>query len=124
MAPERLWYRTGKVDSKVKGGRDILIIASDLPLCNPEAVARRPGQLTEEDKQKLLRQGVSPEGQDDIAVVKARCELDDKRLSIVGVKSGQLSREKVMESIRHLLTTTKNGGGRYACQMYIYNYLN
>ena len=75
-------------------------------------MARRPGQLTEEDKQTLLSQGVSPEGQDDLAIVKARCEVD-KRFRIVGVKSGQLSREEVMESIRHLLTTTKNDGGIY-----------
>ena len=73
-------------------------------------MARRPGQLTEEDKQTLLSQGVSPEGQDDLAIVRARCERY-KSFRIVGVKSGQLSREEVMESIRHLLTTTKNDGG-------------
>ena len=53
---------------------------------------------------------MSPEGQDDLAIVKARCEVD-KECAIVGVKSGQLSQEEVMESIRHLLTTTKNDGG-------------
>ena len=112
LAPGRLWCTTGTTDYSVLGGRDVLIIAPDQPLHNPKAVARRPGQLTEEDKQTLLSQGVSPEGQDDLAIVKARCEVD-KRFRIVGVKSGQLSREEVMESIRHLLTTTKNDGGIY-----------
>ena len=110
--PGRLWCSTGTAVYNAGGGRDVLIIAPDQPLHNPEAVARRPGQLTEEDKQTLLSQGVSPEGQDDLAIVKARCEVD-KRHRIVGVKSGQLSREEVMGSISHLLTTTKNDGGIY-----------
>ena len=109
--PGSLWYETKTTDYGIGGGRDILIIAPDQPLHNPEAVARRPGQLTKEDKQKLS-QGVSPEGQDEVAIVKARYQLD-KINRIVGVKSGQLSREEVMESIRHLLTTTKNDGGIY-----------
>ena len=112
MAPGRLWCETGTTCYSVLGGRDALIIAPALPLHNSEAVARRPGQLTEEDKQTLLSQGVSPEGQDDLAIVKARCQLD-KEIRIVGVKSGQLSREEVMESISHVLTTTKNDGGNY-----------
>ena len=109
--PGRLWYKTGITAYGIGGGRDVLIIAPDKPLHNPEAVARRPGQLTQEDKQTLLSQGVSPEGQDEVAILKARCELH-KGLRIVGVKSGQLSREEVMESIRRLLTTTKNDGGK------------
>ena len=48
--PSRLWYSTGTIDYGAGGGRDVLIIAPDLPLPHPEAVARRPGQLTEEDK--------------------------------------------------------------------------
>ena len=110
--PGRLWYETGTTAYGISGGRDVLIIAPAQPIHNPEAVARRPGQLTEEDKQTLLSQGVSPEGQDEVAIVKARCQLD-KWYRIVGVKSGQLSREEVMKSIRQLLTTTKSDGGIY-----------
>ena len=110
IVPGRLWYETGTTLYNIHGGRDVLIIAPDLPLHNPEAVARRPGQLTEEDKQTLLSQRVSPEGQDELDIVKARYQLD-KRCKIVGVRSGQLSREEVMKSIRHLFTTTKNDGG-------------
>ena len=108
--PGRLWRSTGTTRYGVGGGRDVLIIAPDQPLHNPEAVERRPGQLTEEDKQTLLSQGVFPEGQDEQVVVRARCEVD-KRYRVVGAKSGQLSQEEVMESIRQLFTTTKNDGG-------------
>ena len=109
--PGGLWYETGTMVYGVHGGRDVLIIAPALPLHNPEAVARRPGQPTEEDKQTVLSQGVSPEGQDDLAIVMARCQLDKEIRKPVGVKSGQLSREEVIESISHLLTTIKNDGG-------------
>lgn len=110
--PSRLWYRTDTTKYSVHGGRDILIIVSDRPLTQAEAVARRPGQLTEEDKLKLQSQGVPPECQDDLAIVKARFELD-KRCKIVGVMSGQLlSGEAVKKSIESTLTTTKNDGGK------------
>ena len=116
MLPSRLWYKTGTTNYGIGGDRDVLLIASDLPHHQSEAVARRPGQLTEEDKQKLLNQGVSPYGQDEAAIVKARYELD-RGCKIVGVMSGQLSREEVLKSIRHSLTTTQNDGGKIHCYL-------
>ena len=56
----------------VGGGRDILILAPDLSLPHPEAVARRPGQLTQEDKLKLLSQGVFPVPHNELDIIKAR----------------------------------------------------
>ena len=95
------------------GGRDVLIVAPDLSLPHPEAVVRRPGQLTEKDKQTLQKQGVPPDScQDEVLIVRARHDLDKKQ-KIVEVKSGQsLSREEVMKSIAHLLTITQNDGGK------------
>ena len=58
------------------GRRDVMIIASDLSSCNPEMVVRRPSQLTEEDKQMLLSQGIPHDGQNELAIVKARYALD------------------------------------------------
>ena len=99
------------------GERDVLIIVSDQPFPSPEAVARRPGQLTKEDKQRLQKQGVPPDSKDELAIVKARHNLD-KRKRIVGVKSERsLSRAEVMESIAYLLTSTQNDGGK----MYLAN---
>ena len=77
-------------------------------------MARRPGQLTEEDKLKLQNQGLPPDLQDELDIVKARYEL----ASMVEVKSGQsLSAEEVIENIQRHLHTTQNNGGEN-----IYNY--
>ena len=74
-------------------------------------MARRPGQLTEEDKQKLLSQGVTSECQSEVDIVRARYDLD-KTCKIIDVMSGHsLAREDVLKSITNLLNTTKNDGG-------------
>jgi hypothetical protein len=94
------------------GGRDILILAPDLSLPHPEAVARRPGQLTEEDKLKLQSQGVPSNFQDELDIIKARYKLA-KYCSIVEVKSGgSVSYKEVLRSIEHVLNITKNDGGK------------
>ena len=95
----------------VGGGRDVLIISAGLPPHQPEAVARRPGQLTEEDKQKLLRQGVTSDCRSEVDIVRARYELD-KSCKIVDVMSEHsLARKDVLKNITNLLNTTKNDGG-------------
>ena len=76
---------------------------------------RQSSKLTAEGKQTLQHQGVSPDCQDELAIVTARYGLD-KRFKIVAVKSGKVSRDEVMEYIRYLLTTTKNDGGRIMVQ--------
>ena len=75
-------------------------------------MARRPGQLTEKDKLKLLRQGVFPESHNELDIVKARYRLD-KECSIVEVKSGEsVSCKEVLRNIGYVLNTTKNDGGK------------
>ena len=110
--PEKLWQSTGTTPYySAGGGRDILIISADPPPHQPEAVARRPGQLTEEDKQKLLRQAVTSDCQSEVDIVRARYELD-KRCEVVDIMSGHsLTREEVSRRITHFLNTTKNDGG-------------
>lgn len=105
------WQKAGELEYGPRGGRDVLIIASDLPLSNPEAVARTPNKLTEEDKRKLKAQGVSSNCKDELAIANARCKLD-KHCEIVGVLSGQLPQEEVTKSISHLLSSTQNDGGK------------
>ena len=107
---ERLWHRTGTTRFGVGGGRDVLIISADLPPHQPEAVARRPGQLTEEDKQKLLSQGVTSDCQSEVDIVRARYGLD-KSCKIVDVMSEHSLAQDVSKSIKNLLNTTKNDGG-------------
>ena len=112
--PDRLWQSTATHVYNAAGGRDVLILAPDLSLSHPEAVARRPGQLTEEGKLKLRSQGLPPNCQDELDIVKARCNLD-KRLQIVGIiQSGKISRKDVLENILYILTTTPNNGGMYS----------
>ena len=89
-----------------------MIVVSDQPHSDPEAVARIPGHLTEEDEERLQGQGVPANCKDELAIAKERCKLD-KRYSIVGVMSGKpLSRVEVMKSIADLLTSTQNDGGK------------
>ena len=95
------------------GGRDVLIITPALSLPHPEAVARRAGQLTEEDKLKLQIQGLPPDCQEELDIVKARYQLD-KECIIFKVKLGQsLFREEIIKNIAHLLNTTQNDGGKH-----------
>ena len=73
-------------------------------------MARRPGQLTEEDKQKLLSQGVTSDCQSEVDIVRARWKLD-KDCKTVEDMSGESLAQDVLKSIAHLLNTTKNNGG-------------
>ena len=82
-------------------------------------MARRRGQLTEEDKLKLQNQGLPPDYQDELAIVKARYEQAPGN-KIVEVKSRQsLSREEIIESIDHHLHITQNDGGEDISDLHI-----
>ena len=120
-APERLWHKTAiNIRYSAAGGRDVLILAPDLSLPHPEAVARRPGQLTQEDTLKLLNQGLPPKAQNELDIITARYTLA-KDCSIVEVKSGQsISCKEVLQSIEHIFNITKNDGGKFLITL-IYN---
>ena len=111
--PSRLWNSNGGTLYGAGGGRNVLILAPDLSLSHPEAVPRRPGQLTQGDKLKLQSQGLPPDScHNELDIIKARYELN-KGCKIVEVKSGQsLSQKEVIENIAHLLNTTQNDGGK------------
>ena len=110
--PSGLWHTTTTIVYNAAGLRDVLIVAPDLSLPHPEVVARRPGQLTEEDKLKLRSQGLPTDCDDELMIVRAKWKLD-KRYKILDVHSGQsLSRKEIMERITHLLCTTQNDGGK------------
>ena len=115
--PSSLWYSTKTTGYEAGGGRDILILAPNLSLPHPEAVARRPGQLTEEDKLKLQSQGLPHDCHGELEIIRSRCELD-KKLKVIGVKSGKLLREDIIKHIAHLLTTTCNDGGKLYSQLH------
>ena len=110
--PDLNWIISGTVSYVTASkGLNVLIIAPDMSLPHPDAVARRSGQLTEEDKLKLQSQGLPPDCQDELAIVKTRCELD-RKLKVTGVKSGKILREEAIKHIACLLRTTNNDGGK------------
>ena len=75
-------------------------------------MARRPGQLTKEDKLKLQNQGLPPDCHNELDITKARYELD-KGCNIVETKSGKsLSQDEIIQNIGYLLNTTQNDGGK------------
>jgi hypothetical protein len=115
-----LWRETAIVRYNAAGGRDVLILAPDLSLPHAEAVARRPGHLTEEDKLNLLRQGVLSESDNELDIIKDRYRLA-KRCSIVEVKSGgSISYKEVLGSIEHVFNTTENDGGKFLTYVHMY----
>jgi hypothetical protein len=94
------------------------MLAPDLSLPHPEAVARRSGQLTEEDKLNLQLQGVFSESNNELDIIKARYRLVKESI-IVEVKSGGLiSYKEVLESIEHVFNTTENYGGKFRITLY------
>ena len=82
-------------------------------------MARRPGQLTQEDELKLLNQGLPSDCQDELDIIKARYRLV-KDCSIVEVKSGwSISCKEVLRSIEHIFNITKNDGGKFLITLII-----
>ena len=109
------WYGSGSLEYSAQGGRDVLIIESDLPLTDPEVVSRRSADLTDADRQKLKNQGVSSDELHEASIIRARYEYDKRRTLFRVLRSEpdyQLQRQEVFESIIELFETTKNDGGK------------
>ena len=87
-------------------------------------MARRSGQLTEEDKQKLKSQGVTSDDLDEVSIIKGGYECDKRRTLFQVLKSEpekQLSQEQVVKSITKLFQSTKNDGGMQCIRIRIHN---
>ena len=126
--PSSLWYSTNSTGYEVGGGRDVLILAPDLSLPHPEAVPRRPGQLTQEDRLKLQSQGLPPDCQCELDIVKGRYELDSNLMITEIMFRHLLTKKQVTQHIEQLLNTTQNDGGKKinCCQWqqdFIYAYI-
>ena len=109
------WYGTGSIAYSAQGGRDVLIIESDLPLPHPETTPRRSAQLTDDNRQKLKSQGVSSDDLDEASIIRQRYECDKRRTLFRVLRSEpghQLHQGDVIESITELFSGTKNDGGK------------
>lgn len=100
----------------MQGGRDVLIIESDLPLSIPDVELRRPADLTDADRQKLKSQGISSDELNEANIISKRYEYDKRRTLFRVLRSKpdhhQLLRQEVFESIVELFKGTKNDGGK------------
>ena len=100
----------------MQGGRDVLIIESDLPLSIPDVELRRPAGLTDADRQKLKSQGISSDELNEATIISKRYEYDKRRTLFRVLRSEpdhhRLLRQEVFESIVELFKGTKNDGGK------------
>jgi hypothetical protein len=99
-----------------QGGRDVLIVESDLPLSDQDAVSRRPAELTDDGRQKLKSQGVASDELHEASIIRTRYECDKRRTLFRILRSEpdhhQLQRQNVFDSIVELFERTKNDGGK------------
>ena len=112
------WYGTGSLAYSAQGGRDVLIVESDIPLSDhdPDVVSRRPAELTDGDRQKLKSQGVTSDDLHEASIIRTRYEKDERRILFRILRSEpdqhQLLRRNVFDSIVELFKRTKNDGGK------------
>jgi hypothetical protein len=99
-----------------QGGRDVLIVESDLPISNPDVVSRRPAELTDGDRQKLKSQGVASDELNEASIIRTRYECDERRILFRVLRSEldhhQLQQQNAFDSIIELFERTKNDGGK------------
>ena len=99
------------------GDRDVIIVASfgEAAARIGGAVPRSPHEPTEEDKRRMVDQGLSPEEcTDDISILQARLRLD-KESEVVEMLASEgtreLSRGYILERIESQLKATEKAGG-------------
>ena len=119
-AQSSVWVRQegiGTVYLSAGGARDVLIIGSDGPLPHRDAVSRCNMELTEDDRRRLINQGIArAESCDDLSIIRARYSLD-KDCDLVGVEVSEpgkeLSRDYILKQIASLMNNTTKPGGVY-----------
>ena len=106
----RGWLITG-------GDRDLIIIASfgEAAARIAGVVPRSPHELTEEDKRRMVDQGLSPEEcTDDISILQARLRLDKKHEMVemlVNEGTRELTRGHILERLESQFKATEKAGG-------------
>jgi len=125
-AQSSVWIRhkgIGTVYLSAGGGRNVLIVGSDVPLPHRDAVSGCKMELTEDDRRRLTNQGISESCGDDLSIIRARSSLD-KDCDLVGVEVSEpekeLSRDYVLKQIASLMNNaTKPGGTLFMAHLYI-----
>ena len=88
------------------GARDVLVLESTASE-RDDVVARKDGELTQQDKQRLTSEGI-PEGcwEDDAMIIKKRYLKDSKYKSVNVENCHQMKKQYVVEKITSLLNNT------------------
>ena len=93
------------------GARDVLILVSTTPE-GGDVTARKNGELTQQDKERLISEGI-PEDcwEDDAMIMKERYLKDSTHKSVNVEDCHQMKRQYVLEKITSLLINSTMPGG-------------
>ena len=113
---EFVWESTlaGKTIHGEYGCRDVIIIVSRASLTGPDIVQREPGELTQQDKERLTSEGISQEyREDEVGLMIERYEKEDSRFEIKSVirNADTMRVDYVTEKIRAVMNNCNKPGG-------------
>ena len=114
--PQPIW-NVSRGFCDVSGERDVFILGSENgATTDPNVVPRCRIILRDQDKQRLVNQGILKDSKDDLGIIQARFSLD-KTLDMVRVevsKPGQeLSCNYVLKQLEDFLKSCKKPGGKH-----------
>ena len=93
------------------GARDVLIVVSTAPE-GGDVVERKNGELTQQDKQRLISEGIPKDSwEDDAMIMKERYLKDSEYILVNAEDCHQLKKQCVLEKIIRLLNNTTMPGG-------------
>ena len=104
------------------GERDVVVIASfgEAAARNPDVVPHCLHELTEEDKRKMVDQGLLPEEcTDDLTILQARVRLDNKVEIVEMLNSDtgrELTRGYILERLESQFRETEKAGSKSYCK--------
>ena len=97
------------------GARDVLILVSTAPE-GDDVVARKNGELIQQDKQRLTSEGIREDHWEDDAIMMKERYLKDSKYKSVNVEDCHMKKQYVLEKIISLLNnTTMPGGEKNKC---------
>ena len=92
------------------GARDALILVSTASE-GDDVVARKNGELTQQDKQRLASEGIREDYWEDDAIMMKERYLKDSKYKLVNVEDCHMKKQYALEKIISLLNNTTMPGG-------------
>ena len=125
MAGEEVWECDfqGMKSYGAYGPRDVLILKGSESLEGPDIVARKKGELTQEDRDRMDSEGIPLEcWEDEALLVRARYDKDSRYKKITLIEGDLLETEDILDAIRTIFKQTSQPGGKeftvcpYCCE--------